>query len=178
MKTATDTASAPAATNPAEADANTPPAHGEYWPGQGGIYIYTMAASLGLPARHLIAAAADADNQDLIYGPYIDVPGATSQLNGPANTDALIAAGDDHTAAAWARSYTADGHIDFHLPSRVDLLMAYAHTPKHFNTEGWYLSSTQTSRNGAFVQDFADGYSGWLLKDLERRVRAFRWIQL
>jgi WD40 repeat protein len=157
-------------------EANTPPAHGDYWPGQGGRYICTLLASLGLPSRHLIAS--DAEAQDLAFGPYLDVLGACSQLDGPGNTAALLAAGQEHPAAAWAAAYTADGHTDFHLPSRNDLLMAYIYAPQHFSKDVWYLSSTQSSRNVAFVQDFEGGLSYWSLKGSERRVRAFRWIPL
>lgn len=32
----------------------TPPAMGEYWAGQGGRYICTLPALLGIPERHLI----------------------------------------------------------------------------------------------------------------------------
>lgn len=171
MTTATATAPAISAT-----EATTPPAHGDYWVGQGGRYICTVAASPGLPARHLISS--DAEAEDLAFGPYLDVPGACSQLDGPANTTALLATGQAHPAAAWAAAHTADGHADFHLPSRHDLLLAYIHAPQHFNEDDWYWSSTQDSRSSAFVQDFEDGYSYWNLKDNGLRVRAFRWIPL
>ncbi|WP_114968514.1 DUF1566 domain-containing protein [Rhodoferax ferrireducens] len=170
--TATATATAPAIIT----QTNTPPAHGEYWPGQGGRYICTIAASLGLAARHLIAS--DTEAEDLLFGPSLDVPGACSQLDGPSNTAALLATGKDHPAAAWAAAHTADGHTDFHLPSRHDLLMAYIYAPQHFNKEGWYWSSTQYSRNIAFVQDFEYGVSGWYSKGNGHRVRAFRWVHL
>jgi hypothetical protein len=106
------------------------------------------------------------------------VPDACSQLDGPGNTAALLATGQAHPAAAWAAAQTADGHTDFHLPSRHDLLMAHIYAPQHFNKEDWYWSSSQTSRSNAFVQDFADGSSGWFSKDYGHRVRAFRWIPL
>jgi len=160
----------------ADSAALTPPAHGEYWTGQGGHYICTQPALLGLPARHLIFGAGEID--DLTFGPQLDVLDARSQLDGKSNTAALLAAHRDHAAAKWASEYQADGHADFHLPSRMDLLMAYVCAPKLFKTSGWYWSSTQLSRNGAFVQDFEYGYSYWLGKDYERRVRACRWIHL
>ena len=155
---------------------NTPPAHGEYWPGQGGRYICTVLASPGLPTRHLIASEAEAE--DLAFGPYLDVPGACCQLDGPGNTAALLATGQAHPAAAWAVAHTADGHADFHLPSRNDLLMAYIYAPKHFSKDDWYWSSTQGSRSYAFVQGFEGGSSDWSGKGSEHRVRAFRWIPL
>ena len=157
-------------------DALTPPAMGDYWPGQGGRYICTQPALLGLPARHLISGEGEAE--DLAYGPYIDMPGATSQIDGPANTDALCASHQDHPAAKWARSYTADDHTDFFLPARLDMVMAYICTPQLFKKSGYYQTSTQFSRDDAFVQDFEYGGSYWDIKDLKHRVRAFRWILL
>lgn len=158
-----------------DADAMTPPAPGEYWPGQGGHYICTQPAMLGAPARHLIAGG---EQEELQFGPTVDVPGARSQVDGVSNTAALITASDEHAAAKWAASYTADGHTDFHLPSRLDLLMGFIYAPQLFKKAGWYWSSTQTSRRGAFVQDFENGLSSWLGKVNEHRVRAFRWIHL
>lgn len=157
------------------ADANTPPAHGEYWAGQGGYYICTLPALLGVPARHLIASKAEQD--DLTFGPSDDIPGATSPINGPSNTKALLAAGK-HPAAKWASQYTADGHSDFHLPAKLDMVMAHICAPQLFKKQGWYWTSTQDSRNHAFAQDFEYGGSRWLSKVSEHRVRAFRWIHL
>lgn len=164
---------------PAEAPATTalqPPAAGEYWQGQGGHYICTLPALLGMPARHLIAGANEKD--DLTFGPDKEVPGAGSHIDGAANTTALLKSGDTHPAAHWARTYTADGHNDFFLPSRYDLFMAYLCAPKLFKTSGWYWTSTQDSRLIAFVQDFELGDSTWGSKGSGHRVRAFRVIQL
>ncbi len=155
---------------------DTPPANGEIWPGQGGRFICTVGASHGLPARHLIAGEDEAE--DLEYGPYLDVPGATSHIDGRANTAALLATGEKHPAAEYASAYTADGHTDFHLPSQHDLFMAMVHAREHFKKDGYYRSSTQDSRSSAFVQGFEGGSSGWYGKGLEFRVRAFRWVLL
>ena len=154
----------------------TPPAAGEIWPGQGGRFICTVAASEGLPARHLVFGTGEAEA--LAFGPYLDVPGARSMLDGRANTAALLASGSEHPAAAWAAAYTADGHTDFHLPSRVDLVLAHAHAKEHFSEDDWYWSSTQYSRGFAFVQGFEYGSSVWGGKDDEHRVRAVRWVLL
>lgn len=170
-----ETDAAPAAIAPA-ANALTPPAMGEYWPGQGGHYICTLPALLGMPARHLIAGEGEAE--DLMFGPRIDVPGATSQINGSANTAALCASNEAHPAAKWARAFTADGHADFFLPAKLDLVMAHICAPQLFKTSGYYWASTQSSRNYAFVQGFEYGNSGWDGKGDGHRVRAFRVIPL
>jgi len=159
----------------AERTALTPPAMGEYWPGQGGRYICTLPALLGMPERHLIAG--DGEAEDLMFGQCVDVPDAKSQLDGGANTYALCATGD-HPAAKWAQAYAADGHTDFFLPARLDMVMAHICAPQLFNKAGWYWTSTQVSRNDAFVQDFEDGISNWYYEGGEHRARAFRVIPL
>lgn len=154
----------------------TPPAMGEYWPGQGGRFICALPALLGMPARHLIAGEGEAE--DLKFGPSVDVPGAKSQIDGAANTAALLASDKAHPAAKWASEYTADGHTDFFLPARLDMVMAHLCAPQLFKTSGWYWTSTQDSRNFAFVQDFECGFSSWDDKGNKHRVRAFRVIPL
>lgn len=163
--------SAPIATN--SVATAQPPAHGEYWEGQGGYYICTLPALLGLPARHLIVGKEEAKRT---FGPQQEFSGCASHIDGPANTKALLAHGD-HPAAQWAAAYAADGHSDFHLPAKLDLMMAYICAPQLFNKDGLYWTSTQYSRTIAFVQCFESGTSGWENKDYEHRVRAFRWVQ-
>jgi hypothetical protein len=154
----------------------TPPAMGEYWPGQGGRYICTLPALLGMPARHLIAA--DKEFENIVFGPRVDVPGATSHIDGAANTKALLANSEDHKAAFLASDYTKDGHSDFFLPARLDMVMAHICAPHLFQKSSWYWTSTQISSSYAFVQDFEGGYSDWHYKDDDYRVRPCRVIQL
>lgn len=164
---------------------STPPAVGEYWPGQGGIYGGILPAFDGMPARHMIFSAADAP-ETLTWGPYGEkAEGAGSRTNGRANTSELLALTTTHAsakatfpAAQWAAAYTADGHADFHLPSQAELFMASLYAPKAFNQNSWYWSSTQGSADLAFVQDFEHGLSHWYGKDDGFRVRAVRWIPL
>lgn len=154
----------------------TPPAYGERWAGQGGLYVGSWPAMLGLPARHLIAG--ESEIEDTTYGGRgHDEPGAASRVDGPANTAALLASGHEHPAAQWAAAYTSDGHTDFHLPAQSDLFLAWLCAPHIFNKEGWYLSSSQTSADYAFVQYFAYGHSYWDGKGHKFRARAFRWIR-
>lgn len=157
-------------------EAVTPPTPGAIWPGQGGHYICTLPALLDMPARHLVFASRDADDT-LPYGPYTEITGTTSQVNGRANTSALICAGKDHKAANWAKGYSEDGHTDYFLPARLDLLMAYICAPQIFK-KSLYWTSTQDGRICAFVQSFEYGLSHWTIKDLELRVRACRVIPL
>lgn len=161
-----------------DADATTPPAPGEHWPGQGGIYICTLPAQFGLPARHLVAAAQDTGRH--AWGGYDhDTTGATSQTDGRANTAALLAdANVKHPAALAASQHTADGHSDFYLPSRFELFMCWLSAPQVFDKEGYYWSSSQYSRGGAWLQLFEYGNSYHHDKDSEHRVRPVRTIHL
>lgn len=168
---------APSAPAPVATTALTPPAPGQPWPGQGGIYICTLPTQFGLPARHLVVGTNEAE--DLTWGPYgEEAEGATSQTNGRANTAALTASGKGHPAAIWASQYTEDGHADYYLPSRMELLMCYLHAPQVFKTSGWYWSSSQYSRLYAWCQDFEYGGSTANRKDTEFRARPVRSIQL
>lgn len=154
----------------------TPPAPGEYWAGQGGFFICTLPALQHLPARHLVAAAVEFE--DIAFGPYATIEGASSRFDGAANTAALMASGEAHPAAQKASEHTAESHTDFFLPSQLDLFMASLCAPQVFQKEGWYWSSTQDSRDTAFAQDFEYGDSCWDSKDTEFRVRAVRVIPL
>jgi hypothetical protein len=155
----------------------TPPAAGEYWQGQGGHYICTLPELLGVPARHLIAAPASAEAEALKWGPYTDIKGASSQVNGPGNSRALLAAGD-HPAAVHCSKYSCDGHQDFGLPARLDMVMAFICAPQLFSKHGYYWTSTQGCSGNAFIQDFEYGLSHWGYKDDTCRVRPVRWIPL
>ncbi|MDF3822577.1 hypothetical protein P3G55_21935 [Leptospira sp. 96542] len=173
-------------TPPSPATPLTPPAIGQYWPGQGGVYFGTRPAIGNLPAAHMVWSELVSDR--LPYGFYgTRVPGADSAYDGQANTAALINAAtekDNSPAAAWARDYTrveADvTHKDFHLPSQLDLMLAHAHAQaagvKFSDDVLW--SSTQCSASTAFVQDFENGSSNWDFKGDKFRVRALRLIQL
>lgn len=175
MNTAIDTARSTAA--PAM-KAITPPAIGTYWPGQGGIYVGIARGADGQGDRHLIAARADASAQRLQFGNYgTRIDDADSERDGAANTRALVAHGE-HPAAAACAAYTADGHSDFYLPSRRELALCFANAAETFDAGGYYWSSTQYSRSGAFVQGFEGGGSGWYGKDLDCRVRACRGLPL
>jgi hypothetical protein len=121
--------------------------------------------------------------EGLKWGPYTDIEGARSRHDGRANTAALVQAGGkdfakNFPAAWWCYDLQVGPLEDFHLPSQAELFLASLYAPQLFQKEGWYWTSTQGGRHGAFVQHFACGTSGWYVKDGECRVRAVRWIQL
>lgn len=159
----------------------TIPAFGAIIPGQGGVFAAILRApvvdGVEQPPFALIVSAATEGESTSTWGEYgKDVPGAKSRTDGLANTTAMVEA--DCLAATRVRALTIGGHSDWYLPSLGELNSAAANVPELFDTEGWYWTSTQGSRDFAFVQVFEDGFCGWVDKGSERRVRACRRIQL
>lgn len=150
----------------------TPPAIGEIWPGQGGIYGGIRQYPEGL--CHIIFSAEDVPGRHE-WGPYGDkVEGADSRTDGRANTAALITREGNHPAAIVAAGYSADGHSDFYLPSAGELHHAWQYLPESFATDRYYWSSSQFSAHNAYIMAFEHG---WLInysKDYERLVRPVR----
>lgn len=157
--------------------ATTPPQAGQPWPGQGGIYIGTFPAQFGQPAYHLIAATEDC-GRHAWGGHGHETSGANSQVDGRANTAALLADAQKHPAALAASKHNADGHTDFYLPSRFESLLCWLSAPQVFGKEGYYWSSSQVSRYDAWFQDFEYGFSTYGDKGGELRVRPVRRIHL
>ncbi|MEA3119580.1 MAG: hypothetical protein QOI13_2850 [Paraburkholderia sp.] len=142
-----------------------PPAIGEYWPGQGGIYAGIMPDFVGHSPQHLIFSVDETVNVQ--WGGYsVDEPGATSSYDGAANTRALVTSRYSHPAAEWAAKYVKDGHADFHLPSRQEWDVASITIPEQFVKIDWYWSSTQKSPTVAWGRNF-NGF------DLEHNFKAF-----
>lgn len=150
----------------------TPPAIGEYWPGQGGIYAGIRQYPQGL--CHVIFADTDAGKH--AYGKHGTEVEAISRHDGKLNTDILIAEGG-HPAAEAARAYTADGHSDFDLPAIAELNHAWANIPDSFEPE-WYWSSSQRSANTAFSMHFVGGGQDNFGKYLELRLRPVRRLPI
>ena len=156
-----------------------PPAPGELWPGQGGYYIGQMPPVGDKPGYHLVVAVEEGDS--LTWGgsgsESPQAAGMSSQHDGLANTVALNADSAEHPAARYAACHVADGHADFYLPSRLELLLCFIQARHLFKTDGWYWSSSQCSRRSAWCQVFENGGS-YHRKANEFRARAVRRIQL
>jgi Protein of unknown function (DUF1566) len=156
----------------------TPPRIGAEWPGQGGIYAGVLRGENGAPDYHLIIATDPAGAIDSIAwgGAGKNEPGALSNLDGMANTEALACSRHSHPAAEWTRSLTIDGHSDYYLPARHELRLSYLNAPELFETDAWYWSSTQGAAisDYAWMQDFSDGSQNYRLKSSEYRARAVR----
>lgn len=102
----------PAAPATPAGDVLNPPAIGEYWPGQGGLYGGLRHYPEGL--RHIIFATVDVGRH--AYGEYGTDAQATSNIDGRENTAILVNRDGAHPAADAAYAYTCDGHNDFYLP--------------------------------------------------------------
>lgn len=159
----------------------TLPAFGTYIAGQGGFFsaILRGPTADGVqqpPYALLVSDAAAGEIEAVTWGEYKDTPGTSSRTDGQSNTDAMVQA--ECPAALRVREISIDGHTDFYLPALGELNSAAANVPELFSTDDWYWTSTQVSRDGAFVQGFEGGLSYWSSKGTERRARAFRRISL
>jgi hypothetical protein len=152
-----------------------PPAIGEYWPGQGGIYAGIMPDFVGHDPRHLIFSTDEAIGVE--WGGYlVHEPGATSSHDGEANTRALIASRYSHPAAEWADKYVKDGHTDFHLPSRQEWDVASVTIREQFVKNDWYWSSTEQSPTMAWGRNFNGHDLLYSYKTFSGRARAVRTV--
>lgn len=146
----------------------TPPAIGQIWPGQGGIYAGIVPARNGAEAYHLIIGE---EIGRFEWGPYGEESPATSLIDGQANTVALLEHGD-YPAAKAAAAHTADGHSDFYLPAAAELYEAWL----NLGDKDWYWvwSSSQRSADNAFTMYFDGGVQVNYGKTNELRVRPVR----
>ncbi|WLH10344.1 DUF1566 domain-containing protein [Pseudomonas hefeiensis] len=158
--------------NTAPTDIATPNI-GEYWPGQGGVYVGIRHYPDG--PHHLIVGTEDLGR--FAWGEYGTETGATSRTHGILNTTTLLEADGSFPAAEAAANYTADGHHDYGLPSIGELNQVWQCAPDLI-TEGAYWSSSQRSANYAFFMDFDDGDQSISGKSLELRVRPVRRLPI
>ncbi len=157
----------------AETPKLTPPAIGEYWPGQGGIYAGRREYPEGL--CYVIFAASDVGA--CAFGEYGIETEATCHIDGRANTAILVNRGGSHPAADAAYAFTCDGHDDFYLPAIGELNHGWQFTPELFEKE-WYWSSSQRSANSAFLMHFDGGIQSVSVKNYELRVRPVRRLPI
>lgn len=141
------------------------PKIGEYMDGQGGIYIGDILGDDGV-LYGLIVSQEDAGTAT--WG---NASGDLSAWDGLSNTSSLR---DKSPAAKIASDYKRDGHCDFYLPSRREMMIAQANTPQLFNKEGWYWTSSPSGESYAWAVVFASGVVHHLRLNSEFWVRPFR----
>ena len=114
---------------------------------------------------------------DIEFGPRGHrVDGADHDVDGLANTMALINSGIDHPAARFCRELSIAGTADFYLPARHELRACYLNAPDLFSHHGDYWTSTQSGSDGAWFQDFSLGVQDIDYKDWKQRCRAVRRV--
>lgn len=140
------------------------------------------------PYTLIVAPKAEGQFEPMPWnGSLKSVAGATSYCDGLANTKAMAKAGS--ALAKKILKLRIGGFDDWHLPSRLQSLMAFHElaTAKLFAPGGkesfdreWFWTSTQRAEDAdyAWVQGFDDGDQGGALKASEWRARAVRMIKL
>lgn len=139
----------------------------------------TLGAIVGRPDGSGIYGLIVADAAHDVTGTWgeygQDVPNAKGP-DGAANTQGMLAAGSP--IAQTVRAFNIEGHTDWFIPSRLQMLALYEASPDLFDKDSWYWTSSQYSRGTAWCQDFEYGYSSAYGKDDELRARPVRSIQL
>jgi hypothetical protein len=141
---------------------------GEYVHGQGGIFVGDILGADGV--TYGLIAGKEVDIGKAKWGKDGDLK--LSDWDGLSNTNALR--GKGYPAIDLAAGYEADGHVDFYLPSRRELMIAAANVPGSFGKQGWYATSTPCGSDGAWVVGFEYGRVGTDDRRDEFRVRPFR----
>lgn len=154
-----------------------PPAIGQFWNDQGGVYAGLIRGENGQPDYHLVVSPAEqGEVEKITWGAAGQTePAATNEWDGLANTRSLVDSEHSHPAAEWAAGLEINGHRDFYLPSRRELRLCWVNVPDLF-AEKWYWSSTQYSPDLAWTQDFDDGNQDDVHKLNELRARAVRRV--
>ncbi|MFT4171786.1 MAG: hypothetical protein QM639_04450 [Rhodocyclaceae bacterium] len=154
-----------------------PPALGQPWPEQGGIYAGIVRGDSLAGDYHLIVAPVDTELRDVKWGERgIEIDGAKSLRDGLANTRDMVRAGN--ALAQAAVSAVISELADWYLPARHELRLTYLNAPESFATDVLYWSSTQTSAYYAWYQGFDGGGQDYDDKDYEGRVRFVRRLSV
>lgn len=155
----------------------TLPTFGEIVPGEGGRLGAIMRGSIvnGTRQPDYAIIVPDLPTIALPWGKNEEIKGADSLTDGLANTQAMHAA--KCPPALHIAKLNAEGHTDLYLPARAEMWALRGNVPELFEKD-WHWTSTQDSRDFAFVQGFEIGYSGWYGKGNDCRVRAVRRIPL
>jgi len=146
------------------------PKIGEYLAGQGGIYAGDIQDDDGV--RYGLIFGTD-DLGEHKWGP--DGKRDLSEWDGLTNTNHLR---EDCPAAKIASDYEANGHADFYLPSRREMMIALANIPHWFTKNSWYWTSTPRSKRRAWAVHFVEGIALRFAHDNEFRVLPVRRFAL
>jgi hypothetical protein len=159
---------------------------------QGGVVFYLFvegdAGYIAGQSHGLIAAVEDQSSIRWSNGS-TEVTGATGQAvgTGSTNTDAIISvqgATETSYAAGLARAYTGGGYTDWFLPSKDELNKMYlkkgdinttaAENSGSDLSTAWYWSSTEVTKDFAWIQYFNSDEQSPSNKPVIDNVRAVR----
>lgn len=143
------------------------PRIGEYLTTQGGVYIGDMLGDDKVLYGLIISEEIDIGMAEFGY----EFKGDLSQWDGLSNTNSLRG---KSPAADLAANYERNGHCDFYLPARRELMIALANVPHLFNPKDYYWSSTTRGNDYAWAVDVENGSVRNGFRDNEFRVRPFR----
>ena len=142
---------------------------GEYWPGEGGIYLGIIRD--GNHHFHLFMATTAFEGKWGEYGRVIE--GEFSRVDGTHNTQLILAAEPENALCNAIKNHEADGHRDFHLAAEFENNFICINGRNHVD-KVVHWSSTQSSAGHAWVQDFEDGFQHIGDKANVRAARAVR----
>jgi hypothetical protein len=151
----------------------TPPLPGEYWPGQGGIYVGIIRD--GDKHYHLIMATTAFKGAWSVYGNVIE--GEFSRVDGAHNMQLILASEPDNVLCNAIKNHEADGHKDFHPAAEFENNLICINARDHVE-HVWHWSSTQDDAYYAWTQDFSNGYQSFDCKDDQRAARAVRRLPI
>lgn len=103
----------------------------------GGGYLAGKINVSGTQYYLIVAPKSTGEASGLQYGPQGTVTGATSTINGPANTTNLAARGAEYQAANFCENLNTGGYTDWYLPSLNELEVCY-----YFLKPGTTLNTT------------------------------------
>jgi hypothetical protein len=142
---------------------------GEYWPGEGGIYLGIIRD--GDKHYHLFMATAAFEGPWGEYGN--DIEGEFSRVDGAHNMQLILAAEPDNALCNAIKNHEADGHNDFHLPAEFENNLICINAREHVESV-WHWSSTQDDARRAWFQVFESGFQFIFSKYHQRAARAVR----
>jgi hypothetical protein len=150
----------------------------EVWTGQGGINggLYEPR---GAEARFLIVSIGTI-REGIAWGEYGKrIAGADDEFDGRVNTKAILAADTDNALVTFATGLVIDGHQDFYTPAIGELRHLYNTVGDLIrdaldDTDVW--SSTQSSADSAWYQNFGHGYTSYWSKVYTAGALAVRSI--
>lgn len=150
------------------------PRVGQVWDEQRGTFLGVMpGVSGGRDYALILPISKGADLGKRQWGERgKDIPGATSNTDGAANTRAMADAGN--ALATEVIGMEDDGFSGLYIPARHEARLAFLMAPDLFDKTLWHWTSTQSSPYYAWGQHFADGYQVSNLKDYEGVVRLVR----